>query len=85
MGTNKNGREKVMELLVETAEARGVALPSENESLFEKGVLDSFGLLEFIGSIEEYLGVNIPDEDLLAANFESIAKIRSYINGRLGQ
>jgi D-alanine--poly(phosphoribitol) ligase subunit 2 len=77
--------ERVVELLREIADVQGVVLPSERESLFDAGVLDSFGLLEFISALEKELNVQIPDEDLAPSNFDTIAKIRSYLNGRLGE
>lgn len=77
--------ERVVELLSEIATVQGVALPSETDSLFDAGVLDSFGMLEFLTALEKELNVSIPDEDLLPANFDTIAKIRSYLNERVGE
>jgi len=77
--------ERIVGYLRKIAEGEGVPLPSETESLIESGVLDSFGLLEFVSVIEEASNMKIPDDDLVPANFETIAKIRSYINGRLGE
>ena len=75
--------ERVVELLREIAEAQGVALPADTGSLFDAGVLDSFGLLEFLTRIEEELSLRIPDEDLVPSNFDTIAKMRAYLNGQL--
>jgi acyl carrier protein len=77
--------ERVTGYLRQMAEAQGVPLPSETESLFEAGVLDSFGLLEFVGFIEGEIYIHIPDDHLLAGNFETIAKIRGYIRDRIGE
>jgi acyl carrier protein len=76
--------ERFVELLREIADVQGVALPSDRESLFDAGVLDSFGMLEFLTSVEKDLNVTIPNEDLTPSNFDTIAKIRSYLNGRSG-
>ena len=76
--------ERVFALLREIADVQGVVLPSETESLFDAGVLDSFGLLEFLTAVEKELDVKIPDEDLTPSNFDTIAKIRSYLIGRIG-
>jgi acyl carrier protein len=75
--------EQVIELLREIAEVQGVALPSESESLFDAGVLDSFGLLEFLTALEKDFDIKIPDEDLRPSNFDTIAKIHSYLSSRL--
>jgi acyl carrier protein len=71
--------ERVVELLREIADVQGVELPSEGESLFDAGVLDSFGLLEFITGLENDLNIKIPDEDLIPSNFDTIEKIRGYL------
>jgi acyl carrier protein len=76
--------ERVVELLRQTADAQGVTLPSETESLIDAGVLDSFGLLEFLTTIEQEFNIAIPDDDLVPTNFDTIAKIRAYLDGRLG-
>jgi acyl carrier protein len=54
--------------------------PEEDESLFESGYLDSFGLADLIGEIERDFGVNVPDSDLTPRTFESIRKIERYID-----
>jgi acyl carrier protein len=72
--------ERVVELLREIADVQGVELPSERESLFDAGVLDSFGLLEFITGLEKDLNIKILDEDLIPSNFDTIEKIRGYLN-----
>jgi acyl carrier protein len=74
--------ERFVELLHDIANVQGVELPADGESLFDAGVLDSFGMLEFLTSLEKDLNVTIPDEDLVPSNFDTIAKIRSYLNGR---
>jgi acyl carrier protein len=63
---------------------QGVVLPSETESLCDAGVLDAFGLHEFLRTVEKELDVKIPDEDLIPPNFDTIAKIRSSLIGRIG-
>ena len=79
----ENLMDRVVQMLQQIAESNGVTLPPPTESLFESKILDSFGLLEFVTAIEEELNVKIPEEDLDPSNFETIAKIRTYINGRL--
>jgi len=81
--TTTDYTERVFGYLQQMAAAQGVALPPETESLFGSGVLDSFGLLEFVEFIEEELNIQIPDDDLLAGNFETVAKIRVYISERM--
>jgi acyl carrier protein len=51
-------------------------------SLLEAGVIDSTGVLELIGFLEDTFGLSIPDEDLVPANFDSIANILGYVARR---
>jgi acyl carrier protein len=52
------------------------------ESLFDSGVLDSFGLPELVASLEQSFGIKIPDSDLNADTFESVNKIAAYVKTR---
>jgi acyl carrier protein len=52
-------------------------------SLLEAGVIDSTGVLELIGFLEETFGIAVPDEDLLPENFDSISNILDYLDRRL--
>jgi acyl carrier protein len=53
------------------------------ESLLGAGVIDSTGVLELIGFVEETFEITVPDEDLLPENFDSIANILDYLERRL--
>jgi acyl carrier protein len=55
----------------------------ENESLFDAGVIDSFGLMDLIQTLETDLGIKVPDEDLTPRRFETVAKIEAYFQARL--
>jgi acyl carrier protein len=50
-----------------------------NDNLFERGIVDSAGLISFISFVEQEFKLTIPDEDLLPQNFASIASIARYI------
>jgi acyl carrier protein len=52
-------------------------------SLLEAGVIDSTGVLELIGFVEETFGISVPDEDLLPENFDSINNVLEYLARRL--
>jgi len=55
---------------------------TEEMNLFDAGIVDSAGLISFIGFVEREFGITIPDEDLLPANFKSIRAIATYIRSR---
>ena len=52
----------------------------ETDSLVEKGIIDSVGLLELINWLEETYRINIENEDVVPKNFDSIEKIVSFVN-----
>jgi len=53
--------------------------PAADESLFDSGVLDSFGLQDLVSEIEKSFGLSIPDSDLTPRKFDSVERIEEYI------
>lgn len=51
-----------------------------NESLMERGVLDSLGLMNLIAFIEEKTGIRIPDDEVMLENFETINAIVTTVD-----
>jgi acyl carrier protein len=56
---------------------------TRTSSLIETGVVDSTGILELVGFVEETFGVTVEDRDIVPENFDSIEKIVSYIGAKL--
>jgi len=50
--------------------------------IFEKGVLDSMGLLFLIEFLKEEFGVTTNDDELVEENFESINKIVNFLESK---
>ena len=63
--------------------ADGVTLAAE-DSLIEVGVIDSTGVLELIGFIEERYEIEIADEEVLPENLDSIANITRFVSEKTG-
>jgi len=57
-------------------------LPTDDASLVDEGILDSFGLAELVTLVERSYGVKVPDKDLALATFDSIDKIAAYVAAR---
>ena len=57
----------------------------ENEPLFEKGILDSMGLMQLISFIEERTMLRVPDDEVTRENFETVASIERLVNRLKGQ
>jgi len=52
---------------------------SPNDSLLEKGIIDSTGILELVSFLEETFDIKVEDEELVPENLDSIAFIVNYI------
>jgi acyl carrier protein len=58
--------------------ADGIDLAAD-DSLIEVGVIDSTGVLELIGFIEDRYEVEIADEEVLPENLDSVASITRFV------
>lgn len=57
---------------------------SADDSLLEKGVIDSMAMLELTAFIGESFGIEVADEDLMPENFDSLSAISTYIRKKQG-
>jgi acyl carrier protein len=73
-------RERILTVVQQVAQKPIPADPEE--SLFESGVLDSFGLPDMVSALEKEFGVQVPDADLHPRKFDSLARIEQYVNSR---
>jgi len=55
----------------------------ENDSLLEKGIIDSTGVLELVSFIEEKYNITVEDEELIPENLDSINRIAEFIKRKL--
>jgi acyl carrier protein len=56
---------------------------SAEDSLLEKGIIDSTGVLELVAFIEENYSLKIKDEELIPENLDSIKNISRFIQEKL--
>ena len=55
----------------------------DEDSLLEKGVIDSTGVLELVAFLEENYHFKIGDEELVPNNLDSIKNIVQFIQNKL--
>lgn len=58
------------------------SMPDEislSDDLFGIGVLDSFGMIEYISLLEDEFKISIPNEELISQNFYSIDATKETI------
>jgi len=51
----------------------------------ENGILDSTGVLELVGFLEEKFGIRVEDNELVPDNMNSLEKITLYISKKIGK
>jgi acyl carrier protein len=54
-----------------------------DDSLLEKGIIDSTGVLEIVTFLEESFRIEVEDEEIIPSNFDSIDNINSYLLNKL--
>jgi acyl carrier protein len=52
----------------------------DDTSFLNSSILDSTGMLELIGFIEQEFGISIPSDELVPENLDSINNIVNFIN-----
>ena len=55
---------------------------SDEDSLLDAGVIDSLGILDLVGFLEETFGLQASDEDLNPENFDSIATLVRFVESK---
>jgi acyl carrier protein len=53
-----------------------------DKSLIEAGVIDSTGVLELVGFLEEQYGIRIGDDELLPENLDSVDNIVRFVTSK---
>ena len=76
--------QQVIDFIKEASVREGAEYPGDQVELFNTGILDSFGLVDFVSVVEESCGITIPDEDIKRSNFNTLETIENYINSRMG-
>ena len=78
-----NKIEEIKNFLIKARLIRSDHPLDENESLIEGGIIDSLGLVELIGYIENTYGIIVGEDDLVPENFDTLAAIQMFISNRI--
>jgi acyl carrier protein len=57
---------------------------SDDDSLLDKGIIDSTGVLELVAFLDESYGISVADQELVADNFDSIEKLVEFVKRKRG-
>jgi acyl carrier protein len=66
-------------ILSELTQGRDITAIDPAENLLSKGIVDSHGVMELVGFLQDRYGIAVGDEDLTPENFESVASIEAFV------
>lgn len=58
---------------------QGIEDLTDDDSFLEKGIIDSTGVLQLVGYIEETYGVRLEDEELIPENLDSLSRVAAFL------
>ena len=56
----------------------------DTDSLMQKGIVDSTGILELIMHLEEQYSIKVSDDEMLPANLDSVNSIAGFVTRKRG-
>ena len=74
-------REKIRNYILENSSSGNGEL-SDTDSLIQRNMIDSLGMLGLIGFLETEFKIKIQDEDVLPENFDSIQRITELVHAK---
>jgi acyl carrier protein len=57
---------------------------TSDRSFLENGIIDSTGVLELVGFLEQQYGISVGDRELLPENLDSIANVTAFVARKVG-
>ena len=58
---------------------------SVDGSLLDSGLLDSLGIFELVSFLQETFGIEVEDDAIVPDNFETVAQISAFVDGKLAR
>ncbi len=57
---------------------------SDQDSLLEKGIIDSTGVVHLVSFVEESFGITVNDEEIIPENFDTIRGLINFVQKKPG-
>jgi acyl carrier protein len=51
-----------------------------DDDLLSAGIIDSLGVLQLVAFIEDQFNIQMPDEDVVLENFQSVNSLANYLD-----
>lgn len=72
--------ERLKQFIVENFYVSDATALTADTSLIEGGYVDSTGMLEVVGFLEDQFSIRVGEDELVPANFETIGRIAAYLD-----
>jgi acyl carrier protein len=80
----QDAKEQVRSFIVESFMMGAVDEIPDDTSFLDRGLLDSTGVLELVGFLEERFGIVVVDDEIVPENLDSLNAIAAYVQRKLG-
>lgn len=75
--------EKIKSFISENILFKDDGYPYKNEDSFlENGIVDSMNVMEIVAYVEDTYSIKIEDNEIVPANFDSVASISNFIRSK---
>jgi len=83
VATKNNAASRIHDFVVHTFPLARKRNVSASTDLLESGVIDSMGVLDLVGFLQQEFAVTVEDDDLTPENFRSIDCMAEFLQRRL--
>lgn len=57
---------------------------SDDTSFLQEGIVDSVGIMELVAFVEDQMGVQVEDQEIVPDNFDSVSRLAAYVRRKSG-
>jgi len=82
-GENMSLNEQIRKFILENFILENPEDLVDDESMLEKGIIDSTGVLELVAYLESTYDIKVEDEELIPENLDSVKNIVAYLEKKL--
>lgn len=75
-------RERVRQFIGKNFYVTDLAALADEDSLLDKGIVDSTGMLELIGFIESSFEITVDDDEMLPENLDSVSRLVAFVESK---
>jgi acyl carrier protein len=80
MDVKSRVRQYIVDSILMTSDGGGLG---DRTSLLEHNILDSTGVMELAGFLEETFGIEVMDDELVPSNLDTLEGIEAYVTRKL--